>query len=94
MPNILEENPILGLTFDKLLYAIRYGDEMFSFYFVNCMMTISAVSFLSNFNTKPLSLLINQFQEQMQLGASALIVLVILIVNLLLKFVLGKICSK
>lgn len=99
-PNIGFSSKILGISeysyIKDIIVPLNSHTiiEMFSFYFVNCMMTISAVSFLSNFNTKPLSLLINQFQEQMQLGASALIVLVILIVNLLLKFVLGKICSK
>lgn len=59
--------------------------EMFTYFFVNCMMTISAVSFLSKTANKPLSLMINQFEAQMQLECAAVVSLIILIVNLLIK---------
>lgn len=59
--------------------------EMFSYFFVNCMMTISAVSFLAKTSNKPLSLMINQFEAQMQLECAAVVSLMILIVNLLIK---------
>ena len=36
--------------------------EMFAYFFVNCMMTISAVSFLAGPDNTPLSLLITQFE--------------------------------
>jgi len=41
--------------------------EMYSYYFVNAMITISAVSFLVNFRTMPLSLLIPQLESQSSL---------------------------
>lgn len=59
--------------------------EMFSYFFVNCMMTISAVSFLATTANKPVSLMINQFEAQMQLECAAVVSLMILGVNLLIK---------
>lgn len=59
--------------------------EMFSYFFVNCMMTISAVSFLFNTSNKPLSLMLTQFEAQMQLEGAAVVSLIILLVNLLMK---------
>lgn len=59
--------------------------EMFSYYFVNSMMTISAVSFLSVPANKPIALMINQYEAQMKLEAAAIVSLVILFVNLSIK---------
>lgn len=59
--------------------------EMLSFFFVNCMMTISAVSFLANTGNKPISLMINQFEAQMQLECAAVVSLMILLTNLIIK---------
>lgn len=61
--------------------------EMFSYFFVNSMITISAVSFLANTNTKPISLMINQFESLLLLECSAFVSLIILLVNLFLKFI-------
>lgn len=66
--------------------------EMMSYFFVNSMMTISAVSFLSNVNTKPVALMITQFEGQMQLECAAFISLMILVVNVVMKGIFG-ICS-
>lgn len=59
--------------------------EMFSYFFVNCMMTISAVSFLATTKNKPVALMISQFEAQMQLEYAAFVSLSILTVNLLMK---------
>ena len=59
--------------------------EMLSYFFVNSMMTISAVSFLANVNTKPLSLMIGQFEGQVLYECAAVVSLVILAVNLIIK---------
>ena len=59
--------------------------EMFAYFFVNCMMTISAVSFLANTSNKPIALMINQFEAQMQLELAAVVSLAILGVNLVAK---------
>ena len=59
--------------------------EMFSYFFVNCMVTISAVSFLANFKNMPLALLIPQFDSQSLIEATAFISILILLVNGVLK---------
>lgn len=59
--------------------------EMFSYFFINSMMTISAVSFLATTSTKPVALMINQFESQAQLECAAVISLAILVVNLVIK---------
>lgn len=59
--------------------------EMMSYFFVNCMMTISAVSFLSNVSNKPLALLIPQFEGQMQIECAAFVSLIILLANVAMK---------
>lgn len=64
--------------------------EMFSYFFVNCMMTISAVSFLANTSTKPISLMINQFEAQGQLECAAAVSLMILAVNMVIKVLIKE----
>lgn len=59
--------------------------EMFSYMFVNAMVTISAVSFLANFKNMPLSLLIPQFDSQSLIEATAFISIIILCVNIVVK---------
>lgn len=59
--------------------------EMFSYMFVNGMVTISAVSFLANFKTMPLALMIPQFDSQSLIEATAFISIMILIVNGIMK---------
>ena len=68
--------------------------EMGSYFFVNCMMTISAVSFLATTRNKPVSLMINQFEAQMQLECAAVISLMILLTNLLVKGVVHVLKKK
>ncbi len=59
--------------------------EMFSYFFVNSMITISAVAFLFNTQTMPLSLLINTYEENLMLGEAAIISLIILLFNIIVK---------
>lgn len=61
--------------------------EMISYFFVNSMMTISAVSFLANVGTKPIALMITQFEAVRLLECSAFVSLVILGANLISKAV-------
>lgn len=71
--------------------------EMMSYFFVNSMMTISAVSFLANVGTKQISLMITQFEAVRLLECSAFVSLLILIVNLFVKalvYVLKKRLKK
>ena len=59
--------------------------EMFVYFFVNCMITISAVTLLKGDNNKPLSLLLTQYSDTGALSKLAVISLVILAVNLVIK---------
>ena len=59
--------------------------EMMSYFFVNCMMTISAVSFLASVSNKPIALMITQFEGQMQLECASFVSIIILAVNVLMK---------
>ena len=68
--------------------------EMASYFFVNSMMTISAVAFLATAKTRPISLMINQFEAQTLLEASAFVSLLILAANLLMKAVIHLIKNK
>ncbi len=65
--------------------------EMFSYFFVNSMMTISAVSFLANMDNKPLSLLINQFEDYGMMECAAVVAIMIFAVNFTLKIIIGAI---
>ena len=62
-----------------------YKREMFAYFFVNSMVTISAIAFLFNVDTMPLSLLINNYEGSMMLGEAAIVSLIILIFNLIIK---------
>lgn len=68
--------------------------EMFLYFFVNSMMTISAVSFLANTSNKPISLMINQFEAQMQLGNAGIVSLLILIINLILHGIIALVKAR
>lgn len=75
------------LFIDVLLPQTRATQvEMFVYFFVNSMVTISAVSFLATVANKPLSLMINQFEAQMMIECSAFVSVLILVVNLLVKW--------
>ena len=56
------------------------------------MITISAVSFLSNLDNTPIAMMIPQFEAQMLLECSAFVSLLILVINILMKTMvfLGK----
>ena len=68
--------------------------EMFSYFFVNSMITISAVTFLFNTRNMPLSLLVNQYEGNMMLGEAAIISLIILIINIVVKLTIYLINRK
>lgn len=71
--------------------------EMISYFFVNSMMTISAVSFLANTWTKPISLMIGQYEAQNNYEYAAVISLIILVANILVKsivYIVNRISAK
>ena len=59
--------------------------EMFSYFFVNAMVTISAVSFLSTSDIQPLSLMIPNLESMMLIESISFVSIVILVINLILK---------
>jgi iron(III) transport system permease protein len=59
--------------------------EMVSYFFVNSMMTISAVSFLNTVRNKPVSLMITQFEAQLFLEGAAFVSILILGCNFIVK---------
>ncbi|MBQ9118306.1 MAG: ABC transporter permease subunit [Clostridia bacterium] len=90
-PNLEDVAQTLGVGKMRLLTAVYMPStvstiiEMYSYYFVNSMITISAVSFLINFRTTPLSLMIPQLESQSFIEGTALVSLLILALNLIEK---------
>lgn len=69
--------------------------EMFAYFFINSMMTISAVSFLTNYRTELFSLMLPRFDaSQTSLAPPAIVALIILFVNLLMKGIIGLLKQK
>ena len=68
--------------------------EMISYFFVNSMITISAVTFLFNTNTMPFSLLINNYEGNMMLSEAAIVSLIILMINIVMKLIVYKINKR
>jgi iron(III) transport system permease protein len=62
--------------------------EMACYFFVNSMMTISAVSFLSSVRNMPVSLLITRFENQLFLEGAAFVSILILGCNLAIKLLI------
>ena len=87
-PNLEDVAQSLGISRLRMLVSVYLPCtmstvvEMYSYYFVNAMITISAVSFLVNFRTMPLSLLIPQLESQSFIEGTAMVSLLILILNL------------
>ena len=87
-PNLEDVAHTLGISKMKMLVSVYIPSttytivEMYSYFFVNAMITISAVSFLVNFRTMPMSLLIPQLESQSFIEGTALVSLFILVLNL------------
>jgi iron(III) transport system permease protein len=89
--NLEDVAATLGISKMRLLYSVYIPStlltivEMYTYYFVNAMITISAVSFLANFSTTTLSLMIPQLESQSFIEGTAVVSLMILGLNLLVK---------
>lgn len=59
--------------------------DMAAYFFQNAMVTISAVSFLAAAQTRPLSLLVTQYADQINPEGAATLTFFILVVNLLVR---------
>ena len=89
--NLEDVGHILGIKRSRIIFNVIIPQskytliEMFSYFFVNSMMTISAVSFLANYSNKPISLLINHFESHNMLECAAVVALLILVINMAMK---------
>ncbi len=101
--NLEDVAQTLGISRMRVLFSVYIPCtmstiiEMYSYFFVNSMITISAVSFLVNFRTMPLALLIPQLESQSFIEGTALVSLMILVINVLEKiiaFALKRRCEK
>ena len=98
LQKVNENFEIVGKTFNISTFKIikdviipctkKTIREMFSYFFINSMITISAVSFLFSTNTMPVSLLINVYEDNLMLGEAAFVSLFILLCNVLMKFIM------
>jgi len=78
--------PIFKLMRDVIIPCTKKTiREMLVYFFVNSMVTISAIAFLFNVDTMPLSLLINNYEGSMMLGEAAIVSLIILSFNIFVK---------
>lgn len=59
--------------------------EMFSYFFLNSMITISAVAFLANFNNQPLAISITSYEKTSNYEMQGTISVILFITNLLAK---------
>lgn len=81
----------LGISRLRMLFSVYVPStlptiiEMYSYFFVNAMITISAVSFLANFRTSTLALMIPQLESQSFIEGTAIVSLLILLLNLIEK---------
>ncbi len=67
--------------------------EMFSFFFVNAMITISAVAFLCTYSNQPLSIMISTFDKQGSYEMQAVVSVIILLANVIIKILLSALSS-
>ncbi len=85
----------LGLSkvrvFFKVLVPMSIGTllEMFSYFFLNSMITISAVAFLSTYRTQPLAVLISTYEKTANYEMQAVISLIILVINIGFKGIIS-----
>ena len=84
----------LGIPKYKLIMDVIFPQtfttvlEQFSYFFVNSMVTISAVSFLSTSSIQPLSLMIPNLESMMLIESISFVSITILAVNLILKMII------
>lgn len=77
----------LGIIFRVLIPgSVSTLIEMFSYFFLNSMITISAVAFLCSYNNQPLSILITTYEKNSNYEMQSVISLIILFVNIAFRF--------
>lgn len=64
--------------------------EMFSYFFLNSMITISAVAFLCTYDNQPLSILITTYEKNSNYEMQSVISLIILLLNVVCRTVFAR----
>lgn len=86
----------LGIPKYKIVFRVLLPNslstliEMFSYFFLNSMITISAVAFLCNPSNQPLSILITTYEAYQNYGMQSAISLLILVTNIGFKVLFMK----
>ncbi|MCR5732790.1 MAG: ABC transporter permease subunit, partial [Sphaerochaetaceae bacterium] len=81
----------LGISRFKILKAVLIPNsystliEMFSYYFLNSMITISAVAFLCTYSNQPLAILINSYEKSSNYEMQGAISVTILVINVFFR---------
>jgi len=89
----------LGISRFKILLSVLIPNsystliEMFSYYFLNSMITISAVAFLCTYSNQPLAILINSYEKTSNYEMQGAISVTILLVNVICRVVFNLIKS-
>lgn len=90
-PNLEAVGSSLGISririiIDVIIPKVKFSlYEMAVYFFVNSMMTISAVAFLAPPSPKPLALMVTQFEAQLLMESAAFVSLLIFLINLAIK---------
>ncbi|HBD06405.1 MAG TPA: hypothetical protein DCY93_03230 [Firmicutes bacterium] len=86
----------LGISKFKIIFKVLIPSsastliEMFSYFFLNSMITISAVAFLCNADNQPLSILISTYEASQNYEMQSAISLLLLVVNISFKTIFTK----
>ncbi len=89
----------LGISRFKILLSVLIPNsystliEMFSYYFLNSMITISAVAFLCTYSNQPLAILINSYEKTSNYEMQGAISVTILLMNVICRVVFNLIKS-
>ena len=83
----------LGISRGKVIRKVLIPNsastliEMFSYFFLNSMITISAVAFLCSYDNQPLSILITTYEKNSNYEMQSVISLLILALNILVRII-------
>ena len=89
----------LGISKGKIITKVLIPSsattlvEMFSYFFLNSMITISAVAFLCTYDNQPLSILITTYEKNSNYEMQSVISLIILVLNIMARFLFSAITS-
>lgn len=89
----------LGISRGKIIRKVLIPNsastliEMFSYFFLNSMITISAVAFLCSYDNQPLSILITTYEKNSNYEMQSVISLIILALNILARVIFTAISN-